>query len=91
MRVPVCILDQYQNPTYAILRLTDMKANNLSLRGMSQEDDVSDFMATETGHRCVNVCPLLSSFHVLMPLLGLCFDLNSTFLCLGLDTHAYSC
>lgn len=90
MRVPVRILDQYQNPTYAILRLTDMKANNLSLRGASQEDDVSDLMATETGLHCANACPLLSSVDVLMSILGLCFDLNSAFLCVQIYVHTYS-
>ena len=53
MEIPVRILDQYRNPTYAILRLTDIKANNLSqnsVGGANQEDDVSIVIATLAGY-----------------------------------------
>ena len=45
MVVPVRILDQYQNPTYAILRLTDERASSLnqSSLGGNTEEDVSTF------------------------------------------------
>lgn len=52
VEIPVRILDQYQNPTYAILRLTDVKANSriqTSPGGAAQEDDVSIVNAPEVG------------------------------------------
>jgi len=62
VEIPVRILDQYRNPTYAILRLTDIKANNLnqsSVDGTDQEEDVSIVIATGTRHcLMLNVCAL---------------------------------